>query len=97
MSTVIAPWLPVLGSAAAQNLWERMMRQGMMMGFGIFGMLFQLALLVLVVVVVWKLVEKGWGKSGGEDSAVRILRERYARGEIDREEFEGRKRDLEVG
>lgn len=97
MSTVIAPWLSALGSAAMQNPWEWMMHPGMMMGFGIFGMLFQLALLVLVVVVVWKLVEKAWGTSGGEDSAVRILRERYARGEIDQEEFERRKQDLETG
>ena len=30
----------------------------------------------------------------GDDPALRILRERYARGEIDREEFQQRQRDL---
>jgi putative membrane protein len=37
-----------------------------------------------------------WLSAGGarSDRALEILRERYARGEIDREEFEARKRDL---
>ncbi len=34
------------------------------------------------------------GQSPPADPAVQILRERYARGEISREEFEARKRDL---
>jgi len=32
----------------------------------------------------------------GRDSALAILRERYARGEINREEFEARRKDLEA-
>jgi putative membrane protein len=34
-------------------------------------------------------------RRAGGDAAMAILRERYARGEIDREEFEARRRDLE--
>ena len=33
-------------------------------------------------------------RNGGHDSALEILRQRYARGEINKEEFEGKKKDL---
>lgn len=34
------------------------------------------------------------GRAPGRDTALEILGERHARGEIDRDEFEARKRDL---
>ena len=34
-------------------------------------------------------------RASGPDSAMQILRERYARGDISREEFEAKRRDLE--
>lgn len=79
------------------------MGDGMMNGWGWgFGMvlwwLFWIALLVLLVVVIWRLVEGRGGRTGGsEESALEILKRRYARGEIDREEFEAKKRDLGYG
>ena len=67
-------------------------------GFGILAMLFWLALIVLVVVVIWRLLERrggeGRGRPVGPDTALDIIQKRYARGEIDREEFERMKRDL---
>jgi putative membrane protein len=57
-----------------------------------------------MMLVVWGLVIVGlvlglrWllsqGRESRSDAALDILRQRYARGEIDKEEFEARKRDL---
>ncbi len=71
-----------------------------MWGFwGIWGLVMMVIMLAfwglviagLVVGVRWLLRE---GKPSRPDTALEILRERYARGEISREEFEARKRDL---
>ena len=67
-------------------------------GFGI-----RLWILVLVLVVVAAgFILRGFGggniagKSSARDkSALEILEERYARGEIDQDDFERRKRDLQ--
>jgi putative membrane protein len=54
--------------------------------------LFWLLVLVGSVVGLWWLFAQG--KSGRPDPALDILRQRYARGEIGKEEFEAKKRDL---
>ncbi len=64
-----------------------------MMWFGMLLMaLFWVALIVGVVLVVKWLM--GQGGASREDSALDILNKRYARGVIDRHEFEERKRDV---
>ncbi len=50
-------------------------------------------MIVLIVILVVRLMQ-GPGRSEAEESPLEILKRRYARGEIDREEFEARKRDL---
>ncbi len=74
---------------------------GMGWGGHTVGWLFMFLFWVLIIVATVAAVR--WltggtpmrdGKSSPQ-SAVDILRERYARGEIDREEFQQRKRDLE--
>ncbi|MBM2802914.1 MAG: hypothetical protein HW419_807 [Deltaproteobacteria bacterium] len=61
------------------------------------GMMFIMLLfwgLVIVGVVLgirWLITQ---GKESRSDSALEILRQRFARGEINKEEFEARKRDL---
>lgn len=72
---------------------------GWMPGWGWFGLMHVLWWVVIILGVValvrW-LSERGGRGAGhaGADQALAILRERYARGEIDKAEFEERKRDL---
>ena len=47
----------------------------------------------MVLAIRWLVAQ---GRGPAHDSALAILRERYARGEINREEFEARRRDLEA-
>jgi putative membrane protein len=65
-------------------------------GFGMIGMLLWWVLIVLGIVLLAKWLFSG-GPGGGRasgDRALEILKERYARGEIDKQEFEEKKRDL---
>lgn len=72
---------------------------GMTGGFG-FGWIFMMLWWVLILVgiaalVKWMVASSGAGSRTGSDSkALDILKERYARGEIDEQEFQKRKRDL---
>ena len=82
-------------------MWGAM---GSMMGYGggwgfvgVLHMLLWWVLIVLgiVVLVKWLAGAKSNSRAGG-DRALEILRERYARGEIDTDEFDKRKRDLAI-
>ena len=73
------------------------------MGMGNFGMTGGLGMLIfwgiVIVVVVW-IVRTLFGpadkrSSEEEPGALEILEKRYARGEIDRDEFELKRRDLD--
>ena len=72
---------------------------GMAGGFG-FGGIFMILWWVLIIVGVVALVRwlatssGGGGRSGGDSKALDLLMQRYARGEIDEQEFQKRKRDL---
>jgi putative membrane protein len=78
-----------------------------MMGWGGFGMggggllmlLFWVAVIVAAVLAVRWLWDQGQPRRapGDDDRALEILRTRYARGEIDREEFEEKRGDLQAG
>lgn len=60
-----------------------------------FGPLLMLGFWVLVVVLVaWLLRSRRSSQQRPQDSALEILRVRYAKGMITREEFEGMRRDL---
>jgi len=56
-----------------------------------------LAFLVVALVAAIRWLWTNVPAERAQDRALTILRERYARGEIDREEFEARRRDLSSG
>lgn len=64
-----------------------------MMGIGLLGMLLFWGLLIAgtVFLIRWFIGETVIKR---EDSALEILKKRYARGEINKQEFDERKRDL---
>jgi putative membrane protein len=102
-------WLVVIVAVLAVVLLGPMFMMGIwgggmmgMMGFGFgwpFMFLVPLAFVVLVVLGLYYLLS-GHGSQGAsaghaENQALRILKERYARGEITSEQYTKMKRDLE--
>jgi putative membrane protein len=94
------PALAQWGNRQGGN-WQ--MGPGMMGGWGVgwFGGIFMiifwiLILVVLVFVVKWVVqsTNRGHTDAGGGNRALDILKERYARGEINKTEFEAMKADL---
>lgn len=71
------------------------MMNGMMWFGAIFWLLLAALLIVGIVVLIRTLGEPSRGRRGATTSAVQILEERFARGEIDMEEFEERRRALD--
>ena len=77
-----------------------MMGPGMMGGFGWmgFGGVFMVAFWGLVIWAVVAVIQgsfqPGTWESRQQDSALEVLKRRYARGDINKEEYEEKKRDL---
>ena len=70
---------------------------GSMMGYGGFGFPFQIlwwVLIALVIVAVARWFSGGSGQWGRGTSALDVLNDRYAKGEIDKEEFDYKKKDI---
>ena len=74
-------------------------------GFGLFGPLFMIIFWGLIIWAVIALVRRNGGRFGccgghgdehnnGGSKALDILKERYAKGEINKEEYEQKKKDL---
>ena len=59
-----------------------------------FLMILMMVLVVLAIVLVVRHLSNPSNSSSKEDTAIDILKSRYAKGEIDKEEFERIKRDL---
>ena len=95
------PWDKALAQWGNDQDWH--MGSGMMGGWGmgwfggIFMMVFWILILVGLIFLVKWLIQSSRrekSKAGGENAALEILKERYARGEIDKTEFETMKTDL---
>lgn len=65
---------------------------GMMGGWGWFFSLVFLGLFIWLIIKV--IVQSSRGGTPHEKSAMDILKERYAKGEISKEEFEEKKKDI---
>ena len=63
-------------------------------GLGMMVMMVAFWVLLIIGIILgirWLVAQ---GRAPGRDTALEVLRERYARGEINRDEFEARRRDL---
>jgi putative membrane protein len=67
------------------------------MGVGVIFMLLFWLLVILGIVALfrWLQLQSSPDRGARGKTALEIIRERYARGEIDKEEYEQKKRDLE--
>ena len=63
-------------------------------GIGMMAMMFFFWLLVIAGFIIGLRWLLGRGRGERDDTALKILRERYARGEINKEEFETKRKDL---
>ncbi len=82
--------------------WGGMMGPGMM-GFGLMGGFMPIVMVLFWGLIIWGIIaltRGAWHGCGTHshsehmDSALDVLKRRYARGEINKEEFEEKKKDL---
>jgi putative membrane protein len=98
---ILVPWHAALAQKGGYGGWH--MGRGMMGGWGMgwFGGIIMMVFWVLILVGLFFLIKwlvqttsRGKLETGGPGRAIDILKERYARGEIDKAEFEKMKLDI---
>ncbi len=97
---IMASWLDPRGAWAQERAYDWGWGMHPMLGlWGIWGIGMMLMMLAfwgvviagIVLAIRWLVSQ---GRESRTDTALDILRQRYARGEINKEEFEAKKRDL---
>jgi putative membrane protein len=62
--------------------------------YGFFGGIMWLFWLVVIAAIVWGIKAMAGGSAETQKSSLELLDERYARGEIERDEYEQKRKDL---
>ena len=104
VSGISGGWMPMMNmmtggwsTSSGLNSTNSMMNFGY--GFGFFGWVFMilwwaLVIAAIVALIKWLTSPSSTKGHGAHKSALDMLKERYAKGEIDKKEFEERKKDL---
>jgi putative membrane protein len=97
--SLFVPALNLYGGRAEAQMGPGMMGwgYGMEWFWPIIMVVFWVAVIVGIIFLIrWLVISTRTGSRGArsEDSALEILKKRYARGEIDKQEFEEKKKDL---
>lgn len=96
---LLAPLLTIsCGPYGHMSGWDRMENYGCGFGFGYGGMVMWLIFLIVLGVAIYFIVQALKSKNvigQGQDMPLDILKRRYAKGEITKEEFERTKKDLQ--
>jgi len=64
--------------------------------WGFVFMLFMMALVILGIVVLVRYLNHGSSNNQSGDTALDVLKTRYAKGEIDKKEFDEKRKDLKA-
>jgi putative membrane protein len=88
MESILAQW------GWRHHGWGPGMMWGGWWGIGLIFMIVFWGLFIVALIFFIRYLVRSAGRSKGEESALDILKKRYARGEINKEEFEQKKKDL---
>jgi len=85
------PYGPMMGG------WDRAGNYGCVFGYGYGGMFMWIIFLILIGLLIYFIFQslKTKGSKMPDESPVDILKRRYAKGEITKEEYEKMKKDIE--
>ena len=96
LTLIVEPTLVSAQQASSDYHGPHMMWESGWMFFGPLMMVMFIAVIVVVVVLLlrWLSDHRPGARTAAESKAIDILKERYARGEIDKEEYEERRQTL---